>query len=151
MTQQTAPSLAEFYADPASPYAAFPQEHRSGGSIPVTMMRVEQEAFEATDPAVSELTLHLLHRTDMICRTDFGEGWSEERKARSGDISLVPADTVSRYECRGAHDLVSFSVPTGILNAILDDHRAGTLSSLDPLVSATIFRDETIRRTMMQM
>ncbi|WP_299959282.1 helix-turn-helix domain-containing protein [uncultured Roseobacter sp.] len=40
MTQQTASSLAEFYAHPSSPYASFPQEHRGGGSMPLKLLRL---------------------------------------------------------------------------------------------------------------
>jgi AraC family transcriptional regulator len=151
MTTRAASSLAEFYADPASPYAAFPQEHRSGGSMPVTMMRAEQEAFEGTDPAVPEVVLAYAQRVEMTFRRDVGDGWTDETRNRTGELSLIPAHTDVRYDCRGPHDMIFVGFRADDLQGLLDDHRAGSLSSLDPLVGATIFRDETIRRTMLQM
>ena len=48
-------AYAEFYR--TSPYASFPQEHRSAGSTPVSFVRAEQGAHEMVDAAVPELVL----------------------------------------------------------------------------------------------
>ena len=47
-------SYADIYRD--GPYAAFPQEHRAGGTLGVAMMEVRQGAVEATDPAAGQIT-----------------------------------------------------------------------------------------------
>lgn len=151
MTQQTASSLAEFYRDPASPYAAFPQEHRSGGAMPVTLMRVEQEAFEATDPAVPELVLIHVVRADVPFRWDVGDGLIGETRSRSGDFAVVPPHTAVDLHCRDDHEIVDYVFPSERVASLLDDHRAGTLSDFDPLTSSTLFRDEPLRRTAMQL
>lgn len=151
MTGQTASSLAEFYTHPASPYAAFPQEHRSGGTMPVRLIRAKQDAHDFTDPAVPEVVLTLSVKADMPFRWDLGDGWTAKRRTQTGEFALVPANTVTRYECQGPHELLMLSLPASDLALLLDESRAGNLASLDPLSGATLFRDEAIRRTMMQM
>jgi len=151
MTQQTASSLAEFYTDPASPYSEFPQQHRSAGSMPVTMIRAEQDAHDFVDPAVPNLVLCQVVKADSSFRWDIGDGWTSEQPARAGDFELLPPDTEAQFECDGPHELILLAIPRLPLEKALDEHRAGTLSSFDPLTGAALFRDDTIRRTMMQM
>ncbi len=151
MTQQTASSLAEFYRDPTSPYAAFPQQHRSGGSMPVTLMRVEQTAFEATDPAVPELALILVTRANMPFRWDVGDGLTNEITCRGGYLCLAPPNTATEFRCYGEHELIDVIFPEAELSTALEHYGAGRLSDFDILTSATLFRDETLRRTAMQM
>ncbi|MFQ6548601.1 helix-turn-helix domain-containing protein [Aestuariibius sp. 2305UL40-4] len=151
MTQCTASSLAEFYSDPSSPYAAFPQEHRDGGSMPVTLLRAEQQPFEGTDPAVPELGLILATRADMPFRWNVGDGLTDEKTSRSGDLSVVPAQTAIDFYCYGEHELIDIRLPAGEIEALVEDYGAGRLSDLNSLTGATLFRDETLRRTVMQM
>ncbi|MFQ6548602.1 helix-turn-helix domain-containing protein [Aestuariibius sp. 2305UL40-4] len=149
--QQTASSLAEFYTDPASTYAACPQEHRSGGSMPVKMIRVEQSEFSHTQAPRTDVVVGVVLRSETTLRWDMGDGWTTERELRVGDLHLLPADTEASYECRALHVPLFIGFPAASTAAILDDHRVSDLSSFDALTSAVIFRDETIRRTAMQM
>ncbi|MEM1381827.1 MAG: AraC family transcriptional regulator [Pseudomonadota bacterium] len=151
MTQQTASSLAEFYRDPESPYARFPQEQRVGGRLPIKMIRAEQEAFEAVDPAVPEINLIVGLKAETQFSWDVGDGWTDERRWRSGDINLAPTQTAVSYRCRGDHEILVLGFSHEAVIDILDNHRAGTLASFDPLTSGTLFRDETLRRTAMQL
>ncbi len=151
MTQQAASSLAEFYSDPTSPYAGFPQEHRSGGSMPVTMMRAKQEAFEAVDPAVPEMTLSLTLRADMPFRWDVGDGFTKEQRNVSGEFILMPCHAEVHFDCRGSHEILMLSISDSEISAIIDEHRLGGVSAFDALTDATLFRDEALRRTVMQM
>ncbi len=151
MTGQTASSLAEFYNDPTSPYAAFPQQHRSGGSLSMSLMRIEQDLHTFTDPGVPELVLVLSLRSDMPFRWDVGDGWSQQAKMQSGHFSLIPADTVVEYECLGRHDVLTIAIPKTKLGTLLEQHNIGSIAAFDPLTNATLFRDETVRRTVMQM
>lgn len=151
MAKQAASSLAEFYTDPGSPYAAFPQEHRSGGSMPLNLMRVTQDAHEITDPAVKEAVLVLCIDSDMPFRWNVGEGWTDEGRMRAGDFNLIPPNTAASYQCGAQHEVLNFALASEALAHILNDHRVGSLSSFEALTSATLFRDETLRRIAMQM
>ncbi len=151
MTQHTAPSLADFYNDPSGPYAGFPQEHRSGGSIPLKLLRAEQQPFEGTDPAVPELGLILVMRADMPFRWNVGDGLTDETTYRSGCLSFVPQATAVDFYCYGEHELIDILLPAAEIEELLEDHGAGSLSDLNSLTGATLFRDDTLRRVVMQM
>lgn len=151
MTQRTASSLADFYKDPTSPYAAFAQEHRTGGSMPINMIRAEQEAFEATDPATPLIALFLGVGGRYPFSWDVGDGWTTETTFKPGDMSLFPTDTAVPHKCRGAHSVLGLELEGVPLSHMLEASGNGTLSAFDALTGATAFRDETIRRTMMQM
>ena len=151
VTQQTASSLADFYRDPASPYAAFPQEHRSGGSMPIRFVRAEQQPFEATNPKVPEVQLIFVKKADMQFQWDVGDGLTEEIRAKSGDLALAPASTAISYRCFEEHEIINLYLEAAGLNALFEQHASGSLASLDALTNATLFRDEILRRTMMQM
>lgn len=151
MTTQTASSLAEFYADPSSPYAAFPQEHRSGGSMPVTMLRVGQDSHSNVDPAVSEVLLVVAVNSNATFSWDLGDGFTEVEALRGGHMTIVPPNTEVRYNLRGPHDVIALSMSTGPLRAVLEDHGTVTLSAFDSLSAAGLLREEAIRQTMMHM
>ncbi|ABI93398.1 helix-turn-helix domain-containing protein [Roseobacter denitrificans] len=151
MSNQCVPSIANFYADPTSPYSAFQQEHRSGGSMPVRMFRAEQQAHELVDPAVPEVVLCLSLRSDMPFQWDIGDSWAKEQQMRSGDFDLVPPNTEARFRCRGDHEILMAAIPAGPLADLLDTHRKGPLSRLDTLTGRMLFRDEQLRRILMQM
>ncbi|RMB02009.1 helix-turn-helix domain-containing protein [Eilatimonas milleporae] len=151
MTQQTASSLAEFYTDPASPYAAFPQEHRSGGSLPVTFIQSHQEAFDAIDPAVPQIALVVAVEANVPFRWDTGDGWSKGIHLRSGDMSFVPQDTAVHYELGGPQTVFNASIPAAPLGSLIKENTGRSVETLNALTGAVVFRDETVRRTAMQM
>ncbi|MBM2578133.1 helix-turn-helix transcriptional regulator [Jannaschia sp. Os4] len=151
MTQQTASSLADFYRDPASPYAGFPQEHRSGGSMPVRLLRVKQGEVEASDPAVPDLNIIVGLKADIPFAWDIGDGWMEHQVWRPGEINVVPPHTTAAYRCDGDHEILILGLKANFLSSVLDDHRIGTLSIFEHLAAADLFRDEPLRRTAMQL
>ncbi|MCY4192185.1 MAG: AraC family transcriptional regulator [Rhodospirillaceae bacterium] len=117
----------------------------------LTNHRAQQGAFEGTDPAVPEIALILVLKADMLFKWNVGDGFSEECTTRDGNISLVPAQTEAEFHCRGEHEILDVILPSAQVSALLDEHGQGALSSFDPLTSATLFRDEILRRTMMQI
>jgi len=117
----------------------------------LTNHRAQQGAFEGTDPAVPEIALILVLKADMLFKWNVGDGSSEECTTRDGNISLVPAQTEAEFHCRGEHEILDVILPSAQVSALLDEHGQGALSSFDPLTSATLFRDEILRRTMMQI
>lgn len=151
MTLQTASSLAEFYADPASPYAGFPQEHRSGGSMPVSFIRSKQQTHEITHSPRSDivLVLVLVSRVSLSC--NLGNGWTASTPMIAGDLNFLPACTSASFDARGAHEVVSISIALSSMSSLLQEHNLGSIAMLDPLTAAIRFRDEPLRRTAMQM
>ena len=151
-TQQEADSPTVFYAQGGHVWAGFPKEHRSGGSMPTSFVRSEQEAFEASAPAFVDPMLILGLAAQMTpFRWNVGEGWQAVRKMRTGDMSFVGANTSVDYRVSASHEILVISFARDAVGTLLDDHRLGALPLFDALTSATLFRDETLRRTAMQM
>ena len=123
-----AASLAEFYR--ASPYARFPQEHRTGGTLGATMLFARQEAIEITDPAVSQVTFAGARSVGGSGEFDFGDGW-QTRELRAGVVDPQPALTECRFRIPGA-DLLALSVDHGRLAERLDEVGV-PMSAFDPL------------------
>ncbi|WP_299959279.1 AraC family transcriptional regulator [uncultured Roseobacter sp.] len=148
---QTTSSLADYYADSASPYAAFPQEHRSGGSMPATLVRTEQGTYSADDPAAPDLLLSIVVAGKLDFWWNVGDGKTPTKTFLPGSMLLLPANTGVWHQTNGSHEILHIMLPEPALSLVLDDNRAGQLSDLDTLTDATLFRDETLRRTVMQM
>ncbi|MBE9099086.1 helix-turn-helix domain-containing protein [Vacuolonema iberomarrocanum] len=149
MTKPTYASLSEYYRD--SDYEQFPQEHRTGGSIPVHLVEATQTAHDFIDPAVPELALIITLKADMPFRWDLGNGMTREQRCRTGAISLCPANTEIRYDCGGDHQLLVLGFPADEIESLLDKEAGLTLDIFNPLHQQTIFRDETIRGAALRM
>ncbi|MEO1147847.1 MAG: AraC family transcriptional regulator [Cyanobacteria bacterium J06638_22] len=149
MTKPTYASLSEYYR--ASDYNQFPQEHRSGGSIPVQFFKAEQAAHDFIDPAVPELVLTVALESDMPFRWDLGDGWTQEHPCGTGSMIICPANTEIRYECGGRHTLVNLCLPARKVESLIDKEAGLTLDVFNPLHQQTIFRDETIRGAALRM
>lgn len=151
MSTPSAQSLADFYAGPASPYAAFPQEHRSGGSMPVTIIRADQDAHDTVDPAVPEISLALSLKSEMGFRWDVGDGLTEQVVLRTGQFCFAPANTAVRFDCHDPHTVLVLNFPDNAAAAVLADHNLGSLSSFDALTGQTFFSDRALRQVALQM
>lgn len=119
--------------------------------MPVRMLKAKQSFLQACDPPVNETVLILTASADIPFRWDVGDGWTDERQLKAGHLNLAPANTQIQYECRGSHEIIGFALPSKSLAKTLEDHQTGSLSSFDPITGMTLLRDETIRRTAMQM
>lgn len=138
----------EFYQH--SEYAEFPQEHRSGGKGPVNLIRVEQEAHQFTDAAVSDYVLQLVLTADMDFRWDIeGKYWSEPQRVGAGSIILAPAHEQIRYRCDGNHDLMIVAFPERYLSDLLDEIEV-PFSALDGLCGPML-RDATLKKEIMAL
>ncbi len=62
-----------------------------------------------------------------------------------------PADTEVRFDCQGPHNIFVLTIPSEPLAQLLHESCSGSLALLNSLTGATLFRDETLRRTVMQM
>lgn len=115
-------TLAEHYR--TSDYALFPQEHRTGGTLGVTMMEVEQGAIETTDPAIPQTSfVGFLGADDKPGEVDFGDGWREGRW-HSGIVDPQPAHTECRLRIPAVH-LLALAIDHAALAARLDEAGAG--------------------------
>lgn len=116
-------SFAEHYR--RSRYAAFPQEHRTGGRAPVTMLQVRQGPHDFVDPPVGELVVCAALRTGMTFRWDIGDGWTPPERVVDRSLHLLPPDTEARLECSAPHDMLFLAVPRGLVEDHLEDSGAG--------------------------
>ena len=123
-----AASLAEFYR--ASPYARFPQQHRAGGTLGVQMMEVRQGAWEATDPALSELTFVACLGGGARGEIDYGDGW-RAHDMRRGIVDPRPAFAEAGFRVPSAH-LLALHVEHARIAARLEEVGVA-IAALDPL------------------
>ncbi|MEM9796598.1 MAG: AraC family transcriptional regulator [Pseudomonadota bacterium] len=148
MTGGSAMDLISFYEQSA--YAAFPQEHRSGGIWPLDMLRVDQEPHALADPAMGEFVLQLVLDADMSFRWDVeGRYWSKQQHSQTGAFCIAPPDTHIQYECTDRHELLLLALPTDYLNTVLGEVGA-TPAPLEALVGP-LFQDAAMRRTMLEL
>ena len=129
---------------------ALVQEHRSAGSLPVSLMRVEQDAAELVVPAVPEVVVALALESDLDFRWNVGDGWAG-RRSTTGDMCLIPADTDVAFEFSRDREVLLMSLPADALGKMLDRETGQRPSALEPLTGRTLFRDtetsEAIFRT----
>ena len=99
-----ATTYAEHYA--TSPYAAFDQEWRRGGSFCVEMIHVEQDGHEFTDPALSYISVVGIIAADTPAELEFGDGWRCHPWVRAGAVDLQPAGQECQFRITGPHTLL---------------------------------------------
>ena len=129
-------SMAEVYRT-SSVYEAFPQEHRTAGSLPVSLLRVEQDACEMVDPAVPEIVIALSLESDLAFRRNVGDGWHGGRST-TGDVCLNPADAEAAFEFSDRHEVLMAALPSNALAEMLDRETGQRPSALDPLRACEI-------------
>lgn len=126
-------SLAEFYQN--SPYAAFQQEHRRGGSFGVQMIHAKQDGHELVDPATDEISfVGCIHASGPV-EFEFGDGWKKHANLRGGLVDLQPAKQVNQFRIKNAHEVVVAFAPLAPVTLHLSE--AGLdIRSFDPLYAA---------------
>lgn len=82
-------SFADFYG--ASQYSRFDQELRCAGSFDLSVLDVQQEAIESSDPAISEFPIVTCKGGGGAGEFDFGDGW-RKRDFRPGFVDVQPAN-----------------------------------------------------------
>ena len=142
---------ADFYR--ASPYSAFPQEHRdSPGRLAFHMITVEQASHEFVDPSVPEtiVALPLRAERDNEWAWDMGAGWHSET-AVPGRMLLLPSDNSSRWKVRGARQLLVLAIPTRTVRQILGSATPDRLSdAFRPLATQT-WEDDFLQPILLRL
>ncbi|WP_321941607.1 AraC family transcriptional regulator [Paraburkholderia tropica] len=142
---------ADFYR--ASPYSAFPQEHKdSKGRLPFHMLTVDQNDHEFSDPAVPEVVLALPLSAEEGNRWswDFGNGWHRDCAA-PGRVLVLPPDMSSQWEVRGHRKLLVLTVASRTVKQILGPSVPEDISdALIPLTDRT-HEDPLIKPLMLRL
>lgn len=108
MTEPAFASLADYYRN--SPYAAFQQEHRRGGSFGVQMIHAKQDGHELVDPATDEISFVGVIQASGLAEFEFGDGWKKHAHMRGGVVDLQPGQQVNQLRVKNAHEiLVAFA------------------------------------------
>ena len=115
-------SFAAFHEEA---YARFPQERRTAGSAPLTLIEIAQDSHETVDAAVPELVLAIGVEADVRrAEFDVGDGWAPFR-ARAGAVLCVPAGVEMANRIEGPHRLLMLAAPWGGVRGLLDRGPAG--------------------------
>ena len=135
-------TYAEHYA--TSPYAAFDQEWRRGGSFGIEMAHTVQDANELTDPALLYTTFVGVCLADTPAELDFGNGWKGHPSIRTGQVDLQPADRECRFRIAGRHTVLIVSLDAVHVTCHLDE--VGLRSDpFEPLYAAMLGRPDDLR------
>ncbi|UWR22539.1 AraC family transcriptional regulator [Sulfitobacter sp. S190] len=122
-------------------YNRFPQQTRTAGSMPLNLIRVDQQSHETADPAVEQIVFRLVLESDMShSSVDCGNG-RVTLSGRKGSFYLAPADAASYWEGQGDHQLLMLALPKLNVDRMMAGDGSGTsaLSSLEPLYNRDIF------------
>ena len=144
------PGYADFYLN--SEYGAFPQEHRSlAGARPLSMIMVEQQRHDFSDPAVSELIVSFpLISAPCSYAWDMGFGWSSVR-SQAGDLIVVPPNTESRWRVSGARRLLVFAIPIDIVRQVLGPECPVDLTAAFESISGSSRPDPLTQQVMLKL
>ncbi len=119
--------------------------------MPVSFLHTKQTAHDFTDPPLEEFLLVISLGSDMPFRWHVGDGWSEERRMRTGDMNLCPPSAEIMYDCRGDHELLVIGMPNGIVTSLFEYDATCGQDSFAILHDSAVFRDETVRSTALRM
>ncbi len=142
---------ADFYQ--GSPYAAFPQEHRgSTGRLSCHMIRVDQVDHGFCDPSVSEtiIAMTLSAAAGNKWCWDFGDGWRRD-SAAPGRMLVLPADTVSRWDVRGARKLLLLTIPSKTIKGILGESAPDNLTEAFLPLTESTWEDPLLQSLMTRL
>lgn len=129
-------SFAEFYR--TSAYAAFPQEHRAGGSFGISIFEARQDPIDFIDAAVPELVFTRTDKELGEVLIDVGEGPTlSEAPARS--MTYFPTMTEARTRVTVPHAVTVVTIPEAQVTALFHPY-AVRLSALDQLASRMIVK-----------
>jgi AraC-like DNA-binding protein len=110
-------SYAKFYRESA--YAAFPQEHRAGGSFGQQMMRCAQQPIDLIDAAVQDLVFLRGDDINSEVLIDVGNGATVSREG-PGSITLYPPGAESRTRVQHPHAISTLAFPVRSLTPLLE-------------------------------
>lgn len=145
MTQPSGLTFADMYQQ-HDVYAAFPQEYRQAGTLPVDFLQVRQTDFEAIDPATHTFAVGIILRGHACFEVDFGEGMRQIATADNTPtgVYLHPTLSDTLYRQVGYYNLLFISAPLVDIAAKLEIETSVLNHALRPL-HANILRDSRIR------
>lgn len=124
-------SYAELYQDSA--YSAFDQEHRSGGSFGLSLMRVHQDPIDLIDPAVPDEVFMRADNDLGEVLFDIGHG-IVSTPGKSGSITYYPAYTEVRTRVAVPHTVTALAFEQEKLKSIMASTDCEA-TAFDPLAS----------------
>ncbi len=105
-----------------APYAAFPQEHRgSHGRFSFHMVMVDRMDRDLNDSCIPETLLALpvyAESENTWAWRDHGGGWRQETAVPEHPM-LVPQNSSSKWQVRGAPTLLLLAIPTSTVRRVL--------------------------------
>ena len=129
-----ADSLLSFADVYGTSYERFPQQQTLAGSGRYTLIDVEQQGHETSDPGVPEIVLRLVTRSEMtLSDVNCGDG----RTVLSGlrdSFYLAPADAIADWRSAGDHSLQMIAIPHDQVMKLIGDPEASG-EKPDPLRS----------------
>ncbi len=117
---QTFDCHAEFYRNSA--YRQFPQEHRTGGSLGVSMLEAQQGPIDMIDSAVPDLTICQNLQSGREVVLDFGDGLKQFDHPADQVVCLIPAFSKNRFKLCDPHHIRSVSIKQTAVDALFDRH-----------------------------
>ena len=112
-------SFSEYYQN--GQLSHFPQEHRTGGSFGLQMLKVDQEADEFTDPPIDQVSIVGIRTTSARAELDFGDGWTSETTVYPGFVGPQPANQACGFRIRDASHLTAVFAPAKLVGRHLDE------------------------------
>jgi AraC family transcriptional regulator len=117
----------------------------------ISMAELAQGAGSFPDPAADFFNLHLLRRGGSVS-AEIAYGGYQFAKERStiGDICISPPNTACDYHVSDSHQLLSFAIPSSLIQAVgteLNPHFCGDLSVLH----SSLFRAPHLARRMLSI
>ncbi|MBE9099087.1 helix-turn-helix domain-containing protein [Vacuolonema iberomarrocanum] len=145
MTQPSHLTFADMYQQ-HDVYAAFPQEYRQAGALPVDFVQVEQTDFEAIDPATHTFAVGIILRGHACFEVDFGEGMRQIATADNTPtgVYLHPTLSDTLYRQVGYYNLLFISAPLADIAAKLEVEASVLNHALRPLHDS-VLPDSRIR------
>ena len=142
---------SDFYK--SSPYAAFPQEHRtSPGKLHFSMICVDQSDHDFTDPSVPEmlLALPLTGSAHGTWSWNLGDGWMREAAA-PGRMLVLPANSESSWKVRGSRKLLLLAIPTSTAKQVLGSAAPKGLELAMSALAHSTWEDDAVRLLMVRL
>jgi AraC family transcriptional regulator len=112
-------SFGEFYKNSA--YADFKQEHRSGGSFEVGMIKADQDGHELIDPPLPQFAIVGIIRSSKKAEFDFGDGWTKSVDVRPNTFGPQPMHQECKFRIDASHTVLCAYVPAHVVNRQLNN------------------------------
>jgi len=137
---QTAQNHLDYGSVYGNLYSKFPQETKTAGSMPLSLIKVSQNSHETADPAVDEIVFRLVTQSDMShSSVDCGNG-RVTLSGRKGSFYLAPADAASYWEGEGKHELLMLALSKSEVCKLLStEDKQADPDSLRELYNRDIF------------